>query len=1444
MKENKFFHISIEEYSNFKNVIKQTLDSISNLKLIEYQTDLIKLEKVEKLFSEFLFFSNFPKLISLDLCCISPENDNILNALNKIKINLNNISNNDNIIKLLFHLQIFLLDKIENSINLIFQKSDKLFPNNLLIQEINQSHQIIIQILFILLKIYKEKKIELNKIILFFDAIIIFLNINNNKTDKYLKVKNIFFLELLIEKYFGNFLAFLSYEQETNKDEIILIIFFILKVLNNDKLKQNFNYEIMVKNGLIGKLISNILNIFKENKNIDIYSRYKNEMVICFVNIFKSITHDFNFFELLINQNKESFINLFNYKNRKSLIIKDFYFQNFYLELLYKLFKDEIDCSNNIKTEENYFAFNGYNSKMTFDLNEFSLNNSIIFFSFLLSKDASNLSSINFPLIHFNSQSGDISCKIYLHKESNDNYKLYLYQEFKERGNNKEIKICFDKIENILSDKFYILSIKFHNKKIGIFITDLYEKNKIIFEENDISKVDDKTPILKIGHNDKREEYFKGYFGPFFIIKNLETKNNYKDNDIINSILDLKNLYKFFPFLFPDSSFYNFDEKIFFNSLSEENEIKNLKILFFNYIEKFKCEMYLSPEMFNIYHSLILNNEKGENCFLYEVPNMTNEQKCKIIYTNISISKKSYVKIDFLQNNGFDYFILIFEYYYQFFKLLENDKNEFDFYSNDNNLENIFINSIKIILSIIENNFTFYKYIITYTKKYKTLFRNLSEILKIKNKNTILEVSKELYGLFFQIKNELDLLRYESESKKDAEKILSNLSDGLIDIIYDYEIYLNSQNNDNLNLLFQLTIKILKDYKINRQNVTKIVFPFKENFFLKLLDFIKLLKNSFTNNNNKKNFIIDSYSNLIKIYLDSFNDKNRKRYYCRKLYFYIIENFKNNLNIVMYILHFINEVISEIPKLEDFEFFNGLFLNQNMETKIEKNKNENRQLFLNFNALIFNIILKMSIIDCSDEIIEQINLKLANINDTEVFSVLIPEFEKIFLFFLKYEINLEKEKNMDLNNKLDYMNIFGKIFEFIVNLLKSIVMKYQTKISEEHKEELDKKINELFSKLLNLLNNLLKTLSNFDKFNINYAYCLINFLIFYYRIIFSETKILIFSDEKFTYNLIEVIKLCNANFLINCFQLFKFKIANSEYNKTIIEIIYDIFVQFFLNNEYSYNCYSKLLEEYNFILYDRNFIDNVRHSIFYVNDHIKYILEKDINLNDVYLQNKFNFLKKYNTEYFVEENIFDGNMVTYFISLIFVNLKLINQQKEYKIFISPISSFTEFFDELFHVMLEDHSILYKLNKKYFYYKISYNYPDELLRYIKRNYVKKKNRPSIEEVKNNIGPILENFKKENFKKLDDKKQNLYEIKIDINRINKIKNVKSYNKTKESLSDDETKFLYHLDKNYVTNIKKEIMNCIFSYYYLDEFFYSNDFHIIKKYYMNNYLDKKEN
>ena len=292
-----------------------------------------------------------------------------------------------------------------------------------------------------------------------------------------------------------------------------------------------------------------------------------------------------------------------------------------------------------------------------------------------------------------------------------------------------------------------------------------------------------------------------------------------------------------------------------------------------------------------------------------------------------------------------------------------------------------------------------------------------------------------------QILNELNSLRYETESEKESKKILFNFYKGLIDIIYDYEIYLNSQKNENLNLLFQLTIKILKDYKNNLKSLLNISFPFEDNFFLKLLRFIKLLENDFTENYDKKNSVINSYFNLIKIYLNSIDNKESKNYYCRQLYIFVIKNFENNLKVVMNVLYFIDESISILPELEDSELFINLFLNLNPEKEKENEKNENKILFLNLNTILFNIILKISFINDSDKIMEQLISKLEKINEPDIISIFIKEFEKIFQFFLKYEIIKEKDKNMEINNKINCMKLFGNIFNFIAYLFKLIMAK-------------------------------------------------------------------------------------------------------------------------------------------------------------------------------------------------------------------------------------------------------------------------------------------------------------------------------------------------------------------------------------------------------------------
>ena len=159
------------------------------------------------------------------------------------------------------------------------------------------------------------------------------------------------FLDLLFEKYFGYFLTSILNNQD-NKNDIFLFFNYIFKVINGNELEKNFIFQILSSNKIIEKLISNILN----NINIDLFHKYNDLMINCFAKIYNNNNAKFKFFELLINQNKKSFINLMNHKTRKDYIIKDIYTQNFYLELLYKLFSKENNNNfNNIKKEKNYF---------------------------------------------------------------------------------------------------------------------------------------------------------------------------------------------------------------------------------------------------------------------------------------------------------------------------------------------------------------------------------------------------------------------------------------------------------------------------------------------------------------------------------------------------------------------------------------------------------------------------------------------------------------------------------------------------------------------------------------------------------------------------------------------------------------------------------------------------------------------------------------------------------------------------------------------------------------------------------------------------------------------------------------------------------------------------------------------------------------------------------
>ena len=1424
----------IKNFNDYKMKIKEISQDILNLKNIEYDNeikDYIKSENEINLFYEFVFFANYSRYIPLNLDYTFHDNNN-KKIFNKY------IKSNNDIYRINYHMHIYYLYQIENII--ISTNND--YEIKLKLKDINQYYSILIHILSILYKLYQEKIYDLKKVLIFFDIIIIFIKRRNKIHEKFVKLKKMIFFDLLFEKYFKYFIPLVLKKTDNKNEDIILFLKYIIKALNSKELNSYYNYEILSDNEIISKFISTLLNDINYQENFDIYNEYKPKLLDSFTNIFKNnITHS-NFFEELINHNKNAFINLMNYKTRKEQIINDIYMENFYIELLNKLFSNENSKESlKIKLEENYFRFNGYNSKMTFQLYQFNLcANSVLFFSFQLNEPnidtIQNNSNIS-PLLFFNSNSGKdvLSFKLYIQKENKIN-KLYIYRE---KGGKKNKIICLDKLGNIKINTQYILSIKFMGKKIAIFMKQVDKKGAQFDDEFDSLDCEYSSPVLKIGHDDDKNEYFDGYIGPIIIIKNIVLKKNSKIENIINNILNLNNLYHYFPMFLSSTSFYHFDEKIIFSSIKEENEFNNIKLFLQDNLLDFLCEIYLTPEILGIYHSLFMKNEIKEKFIIFEIPNICDEKTYIINDINTSLKIHSSTYNNFIRNNGFDYFILMYEYIYQFLYLMNSNKNEFDFYYN-NNLENIFIDIINSTIIIMHENYLYYKHYIYNTKKLKTLYMNLYEILRMKNHKILDGISQELYYFSFDFILEYKKLKNiindvpNNKYLIEEEKIISSFAYGLTKMIFDFELYQKDIQNNSMALLFLISNKTLMEYKNN--HTPNKIFPFEEGFFFWILKFINVFAKEFESDNDNKNIIIKNFFELIEKYIEVVDNLMIKKSYFRHLFILIKYN-ENNLTIIKYILNVIYNIIYENFLLDKEEIGFLINLIKEPNTYEEKENNINNNKFIDINISICKILIKQIFLDKSKEILIKINDKLAKLkNIDDVISAITSELSKYLNFFLNYN---KKKDNEELAYIIKYMDIYENIFNFILDLLKIIITQNEKESSTINASNSDTKENSNFFKIIDLLNHLNEILKNkiYQNIYVHRIFCIINFIKFYYRMISFEKKIFLYSDVKFIENFLQIIELSYKYCLINSSTIFKFIISNQEFNKTLIEIIFEIFLELCFSDECSIQCYNLLLDKYACPFFDRQFIDNHKYSIFYVTDNLNYFLIKKKTKDlDADLKKKCKIISFFN-QLFIKQESFSGNFSTYFLLVIIDSQKKINDKKDFNNM--PKYKLEELLNDLYSLILEEHILLYKADKKYFFKTNPSNFYNEALIYIKDKHVKKKSK--AENFNKFLETIFEKMNKEKNKALninkhisDDIKENQEDINVlsDTNEIEQI-NI-NYNKTI---------FFYELDKYNVTNIKKEIMNCIFSVYYLDEFFYSKDFCVVKKYYMNNYINDLE-
>ena len=328
------FEFSQEKFYKFRGETEETLNELNKLKENEI-IDSIVIKDNRNLIFEYIFFTNYQKRIIsyLNFDIDINNSDFLFKEFFKTKIYNNKTNFYDDLLNICLHMHLYLLINIENTIASIYKNTDYELMKDCNSKEINNSYMIIIQILNLILKLYKENIFQLKKIIIFFDSIIIFIIKEGIISDKYLKLKNIILFDLLFEKFYLQFLRIILIKNADNKDDISLLLNYLLKTLQDKQIKTEFNLSIITSRNILQKIINVLLNNINYSKDIEIYTKNKEQLIDCFADIYINNSNNNNYFESLINQNKESFLNLINYQLNKEYIFKDIYIQNFYLEL-------------------------------------------------------------------------------------------------------------------------------------------------------------------------------------------------------------------------------------------------------------------------------------------------------------------------------------------------------------------------------------------------------------------------------------------------------------------------------------------------------------------------------------------------------------------------------------------------------------------------------------------------------------------------------------------------------------------------------------------------------------------------------------------------------------------------------------------------------------------------------------------------------------------------------------------------------------------------------------------------------------------------------------------------------------------------------------------------------------------------------------------------------
>ena len=1181
----------------------------------------------------------------------------------------------------------------------------------------------------------------------------------DNKVNKNIKAE--------IQQIFS-FLEYFQNNKEINSKLIKMIIvnhnliqMFMNKILNEIDIKIITKYEPK----FVSKLLSFCSHFFRFNySKSKIYNVILNSLKQSFINLYHfdknkdKIIHDL-------------FVNSFYTKLLKKITCYDEN-ENKYNNISHPLF--------------NCFYFNGFDSILSINAQNLnnpknqirSFEKSTIFFSFYLSpiKD-----KIIYPLVLIQKYiDGRADNLFYLYLKKCEEDKLNSEEEYNLclSYNNKEKKI--DHAQKIKSKTIYYFSICFNDAKLLINFCN--KKEQIISYSLDKNKklLETVSPSFLFGSLPKNKEVFSGYFGPIIIVKN--PKDSKELNEFILSILKLESNYKNFMFY---NKNYNSEIALYFqenanhelNSKFENNECLLYLVpeIFCFFSKKISSTNHLPnidsickiQRTYNIYklNITLVKHEKGLLSFIMD----NGLNYICLLYEYIYQFSENYNREEMLNNNSFkeDKDILaklIISIFKKTLYIVEKSYHQIKVQNFNKYYKQIYMNLFSSIKSLCKNNFN-----------ENTIDINDDNIIHEKENNNIINclinfffgimkyyhnfVSNTLKKKLIPWANKIDF----NNSNNNSLKTNLNCLNGWIDFLLTLDIY-NPGDKKTLIKLFNELESYFDYIKINT-NTEKS----NQHIFLKLLNFIKILNyfygdkdsniinnkiNNIDKNNVKenrincsveKNDVFDSYFKVLKSFFENNPSKSENINDLTNIFKFITDNFSENNYIFLKFSNFINELIGDnidfffIDKKEDEPIKKMIeYAEKLSKNNIEKGILNKKELFNKLISILIRIIFSKQRIGERDELKQQIKNLLENVEITnELVSsicneilILISE-KKTSFNNINFLSNSKSQIIFSFDNLKNISNYYNDIFELLKLFLENQSNDKDKNVNSEiiiigSLEQILKYIGSFFDNNLDVF--------NFDEnnnsiFNIHLIYCLINLLKFYNTILFKKIYSKRYIDNFI--NLCEILyksSLIYSNILIN---------TNFGITKTLVEIILDISI-FYINlssnklleklsdSEYK----NTLIEEqntiYNFIM--KLFIKN--YTIFYINDYFrflssKYPIDKKKPKNEaLYIElisefNKYQYIDKVLSS----EKKFNFNFTTFFV------LKCNGYRKILQELFTNESKEIMKFNEILTLIIKglnkmyiEHEILYKKDKKFFFYKqnTSYSIYTEIKKEIEKN----------------------------------------------------------------------------------------------------------------------------